>query len=606
MKTPPRNKFFYFFYKWFKRSKVTIRRFLVFVLNIVNYLSIAITTSLFLFLIFYWGQIFDLPYTVIKQFGFFVLLLYGYRFLFFLVLENRDVFRLITKIILLSFVFLFSFGYLDTYFTQEFNLLIFTVVISIIFLRLWMPIIQNIYTFFRKIEHLFILSFFIIIFVGAVFIFALPGARTQSISFIDALFLSTSAVTVTGLSTLDVPATFTYFGQVILLSLIQIGGIGIITFLSFMAYSGKSNISFYQGKITSASLGIAKSQSRLFFNSFMIVILVTFIFEFLGAVLLYVTFPSSFYVGSEKEKLFHVVFHSVSAFCNAGFSSIPLGLSHPSFQHAYGFLLTVSFLVIFGGIGFFTLFQIYLQVKQSVQLFFSKKKKNFYHLGNSTHLALTTRLVVEVTLILILISLVLYLLLEWNNSLEGENWFSRLILSFFMIVTPRTAGFSVLDLNNLRMASIFLIIMLMWIGASPVSTGSGIKTTTVAIAFKTAFAFGLNQKDVYIFNRKISSLSIRKSLVIIFFSFFLIFFAAFLISIFDGDKSFMAILFECFSAYSTVGLTLGITPELSMASKIVLIFLMFVGRIGFITFLSVFFKYRRENLYELPEEDILI
>jgi Trk-type K+ transport system membrane component len=235
-----------------------------------------------------------------------------------------------------------------------------------------------------------------------------------------------------------------------------------------------------------------------------------------------------------------------------------------------------------------------------------RKKKKSFSLANYTHLGLTSRLVIQVTLILIITSFVIYLLLEENNSLLTENWLSKIVTSFFMIVTPRTAGFSVVDLTQLKMATLVLIILLMWIGASPVSTGGGIKTTTVAIAFKTAFAFGLKQKDVYMFNRKISLLSIRKALVVIFFSFFLIFMAAFLLSIFDGDKPFLYLLFECFSAYGTVGLSCNLTPQLSESSKLVLIFLMFIGRVGFITFLSVFFRYRRENLYELPEEEILI
>jgi len=606
MKTFSYNKFLYFLFKFYKKSLVVVKRVFVFIWNIVNYLAIAVTTSLFLLLILYWGQIINLPFHVFKDFGFFLFILYAYRFLYFIFYDYTNFFRLFIKSILLLGVFLFTVGILDNSFSEELSLIIFTLVVGIIFLRLWTPIVQNIYSFFNKIEYLFVLSFLLIIFFGAVFIFALPGARTQHISFIDALFVSTSAVCVTGLTPFEISTVLTNFGQMILLVLIQLGGIGIITFLSFMAYSGKTNVSFYQGKITSSSLGIAKSQSRLFLNSFVIVIIVTFIFEFLGALILYLTFPDSYYITSQKEKIFISIFHSVSAFCNAGFSNVSGGLAHPSFNHSFGFLLTISFLIIFGGLGFFTLFQIYLRFKEIIFVLFLKKKKKFFSLANYTHLGLTSRLVIQVTLILIITSFVIYLLLEVNNSLLTENWLSKIVTSFFMIVVPRTAGFSVVDLTHLKMATLVLIILLMWIGASPVSTGGGIKTSTVAIAFKTAFAFGLNQKDVYMFNRKISLLSIRKALVVIFFSFFLIFIAAFLLSIFDGDKPFLYILFECFSAYSTVGLSCNLTPQLSVSSKLVLIFLMFIGRIGFITFLSVFFRYRRENLYELPEEEILI
>ena len=396
----------------------------------------------------------------------------------------------------------------------------------------------------------------------------LPKSTYNGISFVDALFTSTSAVCVTGLIVVDTGTYFTHFGQIILIILMQLGGLGIMTFASFFSYFFKG-VSSYKNQLMLSDMTNSEKIAEVF-SIIKKIVLVTFTIEAIGGILIFRSLSSSL-IPDLNNRIFFSIFHTVSGFCNAGFSTLTNNLYEIGYRFNYPLHIVIAFLVILGGIGFPIIFNFikYLRHKIIQRIKLIKNHKNAVYVPWVINI--NTKLVVITSTLLIIFGMLLFYVLEFNHSLANQSEFGKVIGAFFGAVTPRTAGFNTININSLQAPTILLIIFLMWVGASPASTGGGIKTSTFAIATLNIFSVARRKTKTEVFHREIASISIKRAFAVISLSLIVIGFAVFLISIFDGDKNIMSIIFECFSAFSTVGLSLGITSSLSNASKIILI-----------------------------------
>ncbi len=429
-------------------------------------------------------------------------------------------------------------------------------------------------------------SFAVTILVGT-FVLWLPVSRNGDLSLIDALFTATSATCVTGLSTIDIGTKLTTFGKITLLFLIQAGGLGIMSFSIFFMTIMGLKISFKSQLVVKDSLlgikrgGIIDFLKRIF--------LYTFVVEALGAFLLFFSFKSFLPKGSA---IFFAIFHSISAFCNAGFSFF--SDSFCRFSQDVFFNLVITSLIILGGLGFLAL--------EDILNFFRKERE-----GKRPYLALHTKMVLTTTSLLLLCGTLLILIIEWRNSFSHFLFGKRVLISFFQSTTARTAGFNTIDLTTLQNGTLFVLIVLMFIGASPGSCGGGIKTTTFSIVIKYIFSFIKGSEGVEMFKRRVPGSIVKKAICITGLSMMVIA-LSFLLLLFiqggDERRSFLVFLFETVSAFGTVGLSLGITPKLYSLSKIIIILTMFVGRVGPLT-IAVLIGEPKLELYH-PEEDVMV
>ncbi len=449
---------------------------------------------------------------------------------------------------------------------------------------------------------IFVMSFIFLIMFGT-FLLLLPNATYSGISVMNSLFTSTSAVCVTGLNVVDFQTCFTLFGQIIVLGLIQAGGLGIMTFTSFFTYLFKGTSTFHS-QLAMSDMANSETLSELYFVLRRI-ILVTLIIEATGALLIFINMPDavSYTIG---QKIFFSVFHSVSAFCNAGFSTLSNNLYDINFRFNYPIHLVISFLIIFGGLGFPIIFNFIKYMRHLIinRIFKLNKRKESIH--KAWVININTRIVTITTFLLLVTGTLIFFLLEYNNTLAEHHGVGKIITSFFSIVTPRTAGFNSINFGILHVSTILFIMLLMWIGASPASTGGGIKTTTFAISILNIFSLAKGKDRVELFRRQVSESSMRRAYATIFLSFIVLGISIFCVSALDPEKKLMDIAFECFSAYGTVGLSMGITPTLSEASKLIIVLTMFVGRIGMLTLLIAFFRKILHLNYHYPIDNILI
>lgn len=484
-------------------------------------------------------------------------------------------------------------------FTGEFWVLI---AIVFVFIREFSELELNLNT--RRISpaRLFIFSFLFIIFTGSLLLM-LPNASTGTINYLDAVFTSTSAVCVTGLIVLDTATAFTTFGQIIILMLIQVGGLGIMTFASYFAYFFRGSASFYnqlalQDMTSSEKIGEVFAVLKR-------IIFLTFLIEGIGAILIFHSVGTS--IGSNTgERLFFSFFHSISAFCNAGFSIMSNGLIEPVVKFNYSLQWIIAFLIIFGGLGFPIIFNLYRYLLTIIRNWFRKlvtKKpiKYFPWIVN-----INTRIVVITTLILLLVGWVFFFATEYNGAFSSLGLWGKITGAFFTSATTRTAGFNSIDFVSLGIPATLLVIFLMWVGASPASTGGGIKTSTLAVAVLNFFSLARNKTKIEIFKREIAHSSIKRASAIIILSLFVIGTAVLLLSFTDPDKGLLNLVFETVSAFATVGLSRGITSSLSETGKIIIIVTMFIGRINMLTILTAFFNKFSYPKYQYPSETILI
>jgi len=448
--------------------------------------------------------------------------------------------------------------------------------------------------------QVFIISFLSIILFGSVLLL-LPNATVHGISYMDALFTSTSAVCVTGLVVLDTSSDFTQFGQTLILILIQLGGLGILTFASYFSYFFKGGTT-YENRL---ALGDMTSSGKLgeVFSMLKYIILITFGLEIFSGIMIYTSLDSSLF-DSQFDMLFFSVFHAVSAFCNAGFSTISAGLYDDSFRFNYFLQIILILTFVFGGLGFPIVTNILSYLKYRISTLLSVSKRLTVY--KPWVLSLNSRITLITTFSITFVSFFIFYALEYNNTLYEHNSFGKIITALFGATTPRTAGFNTLDNASLEFSTVLVIMLLMWIGASPQSTGGGIKTSTFAIATLNIISLAKGKSRIEVFRREIADISVRRAFAIISLSLIVISMAILILTALEPELSLIEVAFESFSAYSTVGLSLGITADLSSASKFVLIVVMFVGRISMLSLVIAVFQKVKHKSYRYPKEEITI
>lgn len=441
-----------------------------------------------------------------------------------------------------------------------------------------------------------LVSFVMVILVGTILL-CLPISNVgDRQSILNNLFVATSATCVTGLVPLVVAQQYTMFGQAVLIALMQIGGLGILTLLLFFAASVANNrMSMRDKGLMVAALNLENSEGVV--SVLKNIIRFTVFVEAIGALLLFIVLSKDMSMGNA---LFSSIFLSVSAFCNAGFDNLG-SVSLANYQSNVLFCTTISMLIITGGLGFTVWFELGRNI-------FRKVKSK--HRAPRQKLSLHTKLVVSMTAVLLLGGTFLVLMLEWTNpnTLGNLSVGSKLLNAFFASTTLRTAGFATIDFGAFGMAIQFLMLFFMFIGGSPGGTAGGIKTTTFATLLFGTIGFLKGEKKLTLFKRQIAHEYVLNSLCIMMCALSVVVLATTILLITE-DFSFMEILFEVVSALATVGLTLGITTKLSIAGKIVIIILMYVGRVGVLTLIMYFTKHSHayvENEIAYPLENILI
>ncbi len=446
---------------------------------------------------------------------------------------------------------------------------------------------------------LFSLSFIAIIFLGAGLLM-LPNSRNADLNFLDALFTSVSAVCVTGLIVVDTATHFTQMGQGIIMILIQIGGLGILTFASYFSYFFKGSSSL-ENQLTMNDLSSSSNLADVF-RTLKYILGITFFIEAVSALSIYFSVIGNQF-NSQWDRVFFSVFHSISAFCNAGFSTLSNSMAESGFQFNLGLQIFIIITFILGGLGFPIVANTVEFFKyRFLRLLFSKKK--YGH--RPWVMNINSRINLVTTFSITGVALILYFLFEWNYSLNGFSIPEKMIGGFFGATTPRTAGFNQVSMDSLNLPTIIMIMGLMWIGASPSSTGGGIKTSTIAVAVLNTFSLAKGKDRVEIYRREISYMSIRRAYSIMFLSIWVIGTAVVIIRSVHPELNFQDILFEVVSAFSTVGLSMGITAKFGSIAKLILMAVMFIGRVGTLTLLIAFFKQVREKNYKYPTEEIMI
>ncbi len=451
---------------------------------------------------------------------------------------------------------------------------------------------------------LFVISFIGLVLLGA-FLLMLPNSIQHGppLSFIDALFMATSAVCITGLSVVDVGHTFSFFGQSILLVLIQLGGLGIMTFTGFFGYFFSGGFSFKNQLMYGEILGQNKVGAVI--NTLLKIISVTLLLELIGAILIFFSVPKSQF-NTFSDHVFFSVFHAVSAFCNAGFTIVENGFSGTNLKFNYEFQLVLVSLFILGGLGFIIVFNGYTYFKRLFNNVYHRLIHGRSFIHKAWIISFNARLMAWSSFVLIVLSTLIFLIGEYHHSLqEHQGFLNKFIAALFMGNTSRTSGFSLIELNELSMPIIMSIMILMWIGASPGSTGGGIKNTTFAISLLNIISLARGKDQLEIFKRRISQDSINKAFAIIMLSVLAMAIALIGLTITDDDKAFRSLVFEVISAYATCGLSLGITPELSDSGKMIITATMFIGRVGFLTLLVAIIKNYKNKSYTYPEEKVL-
>ncbi|MBL7707300.1 MAG: hypothetical protein JNM21_17270 [Taibaiella sp.] len=454
---------------------------------------------------------------------------------------------------------------------------------------------------FLNPAQLFMVSFIALILVGAILLM-LPKATQQGITFIDALFTSTSAVCVTGLVALDTSSYFTTFGQTLILLLIQAGGLGILTFASYFSYFFKGGAT-YENQLALSDMTNSEKLGEVF-TTVRRILVITFLVESIGAVLIFLNIDQNL-IPVFSERVYFSVFHSISAFCNAGFSTLPHGMMEASYLYNYPLQFIIVVIFVFGGLGFPIVINSMRYLKHLIERYifwFLDRRGNY----RPWILTLSNKINLLTTFVLILSGTIVIYIKEYYNVLGAHAGIGKVVTALFTATTPRTAGFNSIDFSQLHFSSIIIIIFLMWIGASPASTGGGIKTSTFAIATLNYLSLAKGKRKIEIFRREVADVSVRRAFAVMSLSLLVIGFSIFLISHYDNHIPLLDIAFECFSAYSTVGLSLGITGDLSTESKMVLIVTMFIGRVSMLNILIAFFKKVKQANYHYPSDEILI
>ncbi|MEG0309040.1 MAG: TrkH family potassium uptake protein [Clostridium sp.] len=433
------------------------------------------------------------------------------------------------------------------------------------------------------------IGFATIIFTGAVLL-SLPSATIDGIKtpFIDCIFTSTSAVCVTGLVTVDTGTYWNYFGKTVILVLIQIGGLGFMSFATLISIMIGKKITLKERLIIRESLNSTSLQGIVKLARY--IIMLTFSIEMIGALLLSIQFIPEFGL---KKGIYYSIFHAISAFCNAGFDLMGGYNSLMDYSNNGLVIITISSLIVVGGLGFYVWDEV-------------------YNYRKTKRLTLQTKLVITMSVVLIVIGFIMFFIFEYSNpnTMKDMSMKNKLLASLFASISPRTAGFNSINLGTMTIASTFLTIMLMFIGGSPGSTAGGIKTSTAGVLFMTVISVIRGREDTEIFKRKINKETVYKAFAVVVIALGLVLSVTILLSITESASGspFEYYLFEATSAFGTVGLTLGLTQQLTTIGKIIIAITMYAGRVGPLTLLLAIAmrKSKKGNSIKYPEDKILV
>jgi len=422
--------------------------------------------------------------------------------------------------------------------------------------------------------------------MGTILLLLPFSTKAGHISFVDALFTSTSAVCVTGLIVQDTATYFTTGGQVVIMALFQLGGLGIMAFSTLILLVAGKKISIQDRLVIQQGYHYTSAQNvkSLIKNIFIYTLLI----EGAGTLLLFLYWHKKF---PGIKGFLHSIFHAISAFCNAGFSLF--SDSFMSFRGDTFVNVTIMLLIVLGGLGF-------LVLKEGREIFFYRLKKG------RIKISLHSKMIFVITFLLIAVPFLYFLFFEWDKSLMGYSLKEKVLASLFQVITARTAGFNTMDLNTLSFSAIFLLIFLMFVGASPGSTGGGIKTSTFGVIFAFMKSRMAARDSVNIFRRTLPIQIVMRAFTVVTLSMGVIFLSSFILFLTQPTMAMKNVFFEVFSAFGTVGLSLGITPKLNEAGKIVIILSMYVGRIGPLTLLYAFSREKSFGKFEYVEESIMI
>ncbi len=409
-----------------------------------------------------------------------------------------------------------------------------------------------------------------------------PGVR---VNFIDSIFTAVSAVSVTGLTTIDVSQTYTTFGYFMIVLILQLGGIGIMSIGTFIWLISGKRIGLRERQL----IMVDHNQSQLSGVVHLIreIVKILLIVQLIGAIILTLYFTQ--YYDTFKQALVHGIFTSVSATTNAGFDIT--GNSFTPYHHDYFIQIITSILIIFGAIGF----PVLIEVKE----FLSNKNKHF-------RFTLFTKLTTITYGVLLVFGTIMIFLLEMFESLKDMSWHEKIFTAFFHSVSTRSAGLTTFDVTEFQEGTNFLMSALMFIGASPSSVGGGIRTTTFAIAILFLINFSRGNEHIQIFRREIELVDVYRAFAVIILAIFMVFGATLLLSVTEENIPVTYLIFEITSAFGTCGMSLGVTDDLSTIGKIVIMALMFIGRVGLISFLFTLGGGRNKTKYHYPKERVII
>ncbi|TYR37115.1 ATPase [Sphingobacterium phlebotomi] len=450
---------------------------------------------------------------------------------------------------------------------------------------------------------LFVISFLALILLGTVLLMLPRTTLVAPLSFVDALFMATSAVCITGLTVTDISTNFSVFGQSVIMLLIQIGGLGIMTFTGFFGYFFSGGFSYKNQLMFGEILGENKLNSVI--STLLTIIFITLFFELIGGVFIFFSLDATQF-GSMGERIFFSAFHAISSFCNAGFTILPEGMGQDIYRFNYGFQLAITCSFILGGLGFGTVYNFYTFLKQKAKQLLHKLILRRPYIHKPRAFSFNTRFILLCNAIVLVLATISYYILEQRHTLADDpSFLGDWVTSFFMANSSRTAGFDNVNIDFLATPTLIMMVTLMWMGASPGSTGGGVKITTVALAIMNIIALARGKESIEIYKRRIAVESVNKAFAIIVLSVLTITLSFVLMNFTDPQQQMKALLFEVVSAYSTCGLSLGITPSLSATGKIIVAGTMFVGRVGTLTLLVAFIKNTRNKSYIYPTEKIL-
>ncbi|GAV25118.1 potassium uptake protein KtrB [Carboxydothermus islandicus] len=440
--------------------------------------------------------------------------------------------------------------------------------------------------FFRRLtpSQILVLGFAGVILLGTVLLMLPISTKDGTVTpFLDALFTATSAVCVTGLVVVDTGTYWSLFGQIVILLLIQVGGLGFMTVATLFAILLGRRINLRERIVIQEALNQASLEGIIKLTKQ--VILFTFSIEGVFAVILGLRFSLDY--GFIKGMWFGI-FHAVSAFNNAGFDLMGNFKSLTPYVGDVIVNLSIAILIITGGIGFYVISEL-----------FNLRKKG--------RLSLHSKITLMTTGLLLLLGTVVIFVMEYNNdkTLGALPFGQKILAAFFQAVTPRTAGFNTVDIAALHPATQYFIIILMFIGASPGSTGGGVKTTTFAVLTLAVINIILGRDEILVYNRRLPREQIFKAIAIVMISLSLINIVTFILTFTEGHNILMN-MFETVSAFGTVGLSMGLTPELSELGRILIILMMFFGRVGPLTITYALAQRRKKALFTLPEEKVMV